>query len=368
MFKTKPFFFSLCVTATLLFAAPASAWAQNDYDQRYAVIYNYFGVGDNYEDTRLVTPQQFSSHIDELNSGEYHILPLKNIIDAFKNNQKLADKTIAITFDGADKSIITYAAPLLIQHKIPFTVFIPSGRISQTGASLSWDDIKALKRTGIVDFGLQPSSYARLSSMADADIKRQINNSLADIRKETGENPAFFAYPFGEYSKKYKKIVKDMGFLAAFGQQSGVAHNEGDLFAIPRFTLTESFGDMDRFVMTANALPLPVSDITPEDSFLKKSIGFTLKKDFLPFIKALDCFSSSPEKPVIDTINNRVEIRFKSPPVQKVRINCTLPVEQGNGDDTRWRWFGLMLTSHDTQESQDEEQNLSTLYPTPSVE
>ena len=160
----------------------------------------------------------------------------------------------------------------------------------------------------------------------------------------------------------------DMGFLAAFGQQSGVAYSKSDPFSIPRFTLTETFGDMDRFVMTANALPLPVSDIAPEDSFKTTSIGFTLSKDISPFIKSLDCFSSTAEKPVIDTINSRVEIRFKTPPAQKLRINCTLPVEQSSGDDTRWRWFGLMLTSHDAADEQGGEQDLSTLYPAPSAD
>lgn len=354
----------MVVAALFLLFTPRIATAQsqafkNDYDRKYAVIYNYFGINDGDNTPSFVTQEQFSDHIDEITGNDYHLMRLEDVLTAFKKNIALPTKTIAISFDGANGSLLHMAAPILIKHKIPFTVFIPSGKEIRKGTEISWDDLRTLKDTGLVDFGIQPPAENALSSPTDEDIKREINKALSDIRKELGVNPTLFSYPRGEYTKNYKKIVKQMGFRAAFGQQSGIAYAKGDLYSLPRFTLTESFGDISRFVMAANALPLPVADVTPEDSYIKTSIGFSLDENLVPFIKSLRCFSSSTQKPKIQTINNRVEIRFINPITTRTRINCTLPVEQDDGSDVRWRWFGFLLAVPNGSEEDETSQSES---------
>ena len=62
-------------------------------------------------------------------------------------------------------------------------------------------------------------------------------------------------------------------------QQSGVAHDSENIFALPRFALNESYGDIDRFKLISRTLALPVSDVTPSDSLLGPNpplIGFTV--------------------------------------------------------------------------------------------
>ncbi len=333
----------------------AHAQTRIDADNHYAIIYNYFAVGNDSAPSYNVTKQQFIDHIDEISKPVYTIRRLPDIIHAFKNNQKLPQRTIAITFDGADKSIFDYAAPLLIDRKIPFTIFVPSNKISDNDPSvLSWKNLRDLRKTGLVDFGIHPAIYGHLSNHSPEDIKRHINNSIADVRKNLGIHPKLFAYPFGEYTPSYSKIIKEMGFDAAFGQQSGAAQSQGDFMALPRFTVTENFGDMDRFLMTANSLPLPVYDISPPSPALTlsstpPSIGFTLADGFTKTdIKSISCFSSMGEKTLIDVLENRLEIRPKIMADDRMRLNCTMPVEPDNGaDDARWRWFGMLFYKPD---------------------
>lgn len=345
MSSSRKYLIILTSLLCVLLSASTHALASTEHDDKYAIIYAYFGIAENHTRPNFITSEQFLEHISELVAGDYTILPIPNIVDKFIQKKKIEPNAIGISFDGSDKSIITLAAPILIKNNIPFTVFIASSKISDKKSwSLSWNDLRKLNDTGLVSFGLHPSSYSRLSMSNPDEIKRQINGSLSDIRKELGVSPSLFAYPYGEYTKAYQKIIKDMGFKAAFGQQSGVAYDGSNLFSLPRFTLTETFGDIDRFIMTANALPLPVSDISPEDTFLKSNIGFTLDQSLIKEQKSLDCFSSMSEKPIVTFLNNRVEIRFKNIETQKLRINCTLPMGNSDETDTRWRWLGLLLT------------------------
>lgn len=333
----------------LAMAIGASAVQATEYDDKSAVIFAYFAIGNDDNPSASIRTEQFAQHIAELISGGYNVMPLPDIIDAFAAGTPLPQRTVAITFDGADKSILKDGIPLLEEHDLPFTVFIPAGRVdSGKPPFMDWDDLRRLKRTGLATFGLHPASYARLADNGDDEIKRQINNSIAEIRKELDVNVSMMAYPYGEYDDEFKALARSMGLKAAFGQQSGVAWSGDDRFALPRFTLTERYGDMDRFLMTANALPLPATDVSPDDPHLASltpSIGFTVAEPLSKSLKNLSCFSSSEEKPELQILGSRVEIRMSEPfKEDRPRINCTLPVAAAPGEEPRFRWLGMMYT------------------------
>lgn len=336
--------------ALALICAPAYAETSvGDYDDKAAAIFAYFAVGKDDNPAASVTSEQFAAHIEEITDGPYTVLPLPEIVAAFKAGRTLPPRTLGLSFDGADVSVVRTAAPILIKHNLPFTVFIPAGKVAEgQPPSMSWDDLRDLKRSRLVTFGLHPANYARQGTLPPVEIRRQINNALTRIRAELEVEPALFAYPFGEYSPSYKAAIKEMGFTAAFGQQSGIAHAGDDLFALPRFTLTEPYADMDRFRMTANALPLPVADVSPADPVLRTltpAIGFTLPEGLGKGAKGLTCFSSGDEKPEMELLENRVEIRTAPVDENRVRLNCTIPAARAPGDDVRWRWFGMMFTT-----------------------
>jgi hypothetical protein len=119
--------------------------------------------------------------------------------------------------------------------------------------------------------------------------------------------------------------------------------------ALPRFSITAPFASMDRFTMTANALPLPVTDIAPNDFQATENpplIGFTVDPALSPQLKDLSCFASgqtvTPE--VKHPTPSRVELRYPATPdTDRLRINCTLPAPKSEDENPRWRWFGMMV-------------------------
>lgn len=347
-FSLKPLFIALMV-AGLGLPHPVHAGTV-DADQKAAVIFAYFAIGDDSNPNASLRAEQFTEQMDELAQGGYEIKKLPDVIAAFRSGKTLPDRTIAITFDGADKSILDGAVPYLVEHDLPFTVFVPASRVdADKPPYMNWEDLRALKKTGLATFGLHPADYSRLADAGEESIRRQINNSIALLRDNLGVETKLIAYPFGEYSETFKQAVKSMGFDAAFGQQSGVADGTGDLFTLPRFTQTERYGDLERFRMTASALPLPVKDISPANPHLDTltpAIGFTVADELVGDLKNLSCFSSTDDKPEVQIVGKRrVEIRLKAPLAEdRPRINCTLPVATNGADEPRWRWLGMLYT------------------------
>ena len=91
--------------------------------------------------------------------------------------------------------------------------------------------------------------------------------------------------------------------------------------------------------LAANALALPVSDITPNDPTLRGGglprISFTVGGS-LTRLAPMGCYNAEGLPVQVTKTGQRVEITFaKAPSPGRLRINCTLPAENG-----RWRWFG----------------------------
>ncbi|MDB5490638.1 MAG: polysaccharide deacetylase family protein [Micavibrio sp.] len=343
---------NLLIAALVFMAMATPAGAQNIHDRGAAVIFDYQRVDEDLSPATNTTLEQFTAHLDELTDGAYYLATLDEITGALARADKLPDRTVAITFDGAYKSAMQNAIPLLLAKNIPFTVFFsPDQADANTPDYMNWDDIKKLARNPRVTLGLHTADYTRLADAGPEEMRRQINTALARYREVLKAEPAYFAYPFGEYNKAYRTMIAESGFRAAFGQQSGVAYDGSDMMVLPRFAMTENYSDDERFRMIAAALPLPVTDISPEEPRITApnppTFGFTIDQSIAEKIPLMSCYVSEQGKPQIQVISKtRVELRVtKAFDADRVRVNCTMPGPKPKvGEDQRWRWLGMLLT------------------------
>ena len=316
--------------------------------QNSITIFSYSRIGEEIHPDTSITVEQFKEHIKEIISNNYNVISLKDAIHAIKNEIKVPDKTIVITFDGGYKSAFKNAFPLLNKNSLPYTIFISTNSLSSNKPShISWKELKKLEKNKLVTIGLHTASYAHLTNKTKEEITLNINNAISKYREETGKKADFFAYPFGENSQIYKKAVKNAGFEAALGQQSGIAYKNSDIMLLPRFPMTENYADINRFRLASTSKPLIVTDINPENNLVKRNnfaAGFTLDKKYKKFSNKLSCFASDIGKLDIEIIDNiRVEIRIDEIISEnRLRINCTLPEKEN--EKTIWHWYGMLFT------------------------
>jgi len=339
-------------TIVLIFT-PMAAIAQNailDEDvENSAVILAYHRVGeDNQPDTNIKI-EQFKSHLDEILSEGYKVLAVKDILAAIKENTTLPEKTIGITFEGGFKSAYKNAMIPLLENNLPFTVFYASDKAdAHYEQFLNWDDLKKIEENPLVDLGILPATYSRIFDKSPSDIRAEMNKARISYRDHFGKEPQYFAYTFGEYSSKFKEIVKEQGFDAAFALQSGAVGDGADFMALPRFSLTQSHGSIDRFRLVAQSKPFYISNITPNDAILrssKPSIGFSVSDRLSGQLDKLSCFISELGQVKTEIIGEkRVELRLnKNINSDRVRVNCTLPVIENGQNTDNWRWLGMLM-------------------------
>lgn len=330
-----------CALEAGLQSRPAAA--QRAEEAASAVILMYHRFGEEDVPSASIRLDQFEAHLEELKSGGYSVLPLARIVTALRNRQPLPERAVAITIDDAYRSVYEEAWPRLKAAGLPFTIFVSSDLLDARGADyMGWSELRELARGGAT-IGSQTASHPHLPDLPIDKARDDILYSVSRIEKEIGQKPAFFAYPYGEYSLAIRDAVAEAGFVAAFGQNSGVAHDRGDPYQMPRFPLNENYGGIDRFRLIASALPLPVEDMTPADPVLTganpPAVGFTVLPG-IGDIANLDCFASRQGRTNIERLpGGRIEIRLTEAfPAGRSRINCTMPAP-----DSRWRWFGLQF-------------------------
>ncbi|NIA72539.1 polysaccharide deacetylase family protein [Pelagibius litoralis] len=313
-----------------------------------AVILMYHRFGEDSLPSTNVRLAQFEAHLDELAGGGYKVLPLSEIVDALEQGRALPDRALAITIDDGALSVYTEAWPRLRARNLPFTVFISSEPLDRgLPGYLSWDQLREMIAGGGVSVGNHGHRHDHMARLTPKEQRANIDKAAIRLFAELGAAPEIFAYPYGEISAELRTTVQAAGFSAAFGQHSGAIGGLTDRLSLPRFPINEAYGDMDRFRLVANTLPLPVREVTPSDPFLRSvaqnppSFGFTVAGP-IEDLNNLNCFAKDGE-PVLTRFDNRVELRLAGPlPAGRARINCTL-----RADDGRWRWFGTQFVVTD---------------------
>ena len=330
--------------AFLLLIIPNVSYSQSNVAKQiskvnYASVIMYHRFGDSRYPSTNIKKEQFLKHINELLKPEYNVISIQKALLAINDIELIKDKSVVITIDDAYSSVYNYAWPIFKKHNLPFTLFISTDVIdNKTPGYMSWEEIRTLRDNGVT-IGSQTKSHHHMFKLSKEKIIEELKISNKRFIDEIGSRPKIFAYPYGEYNLEVLEQVKLHGFVAAFGQHSGVAHKSLGMYELPRFAMNEKYGDMDRFLLAVNALPMPISELSPKNPVILKNppnYGFTLSKKIKPK-NAVRCFANNGLKANTKRLGKyRIEIRLNGPFSKgRGRINCTMA-----GYDNRWRWLG----------------------------
>jgi len=316
----------------------------------HCVILQYHHFSDQTPGITSVTLKQFDDHLAYLQSHEFNVLPLRQVVNALRNNKQLPDRCVSLTVDDAYLSVYQNAFPRLKKLAWPLTVFVNTEAVDQgLDSYMSWDQMRELSKQGVL-FENHGHGHIHMIRKNNAESDEDWRQRVADdismaqqrITEEMGIAPQLFAHPYGEYNPVTLNIISSKG-LTGFGQQSGPAWPGADFASLPRFPMAANYASMNSFKTKVHTLPLPVVTAVPTDPLVPlQQRRPALKLTLLPgtYSKAtIQCYIAG---------SNDVEITWsKDTPDQftvspnfdlapgRQRTNCTMPsTEKG-----RFHWY-----------------------------
>ena len=194
-----------------------------------------------------VTAATLESQIAWLVEHHYSVVPLTNVVATVHGSAPAPPLTIAITVDDGHVSVFTILFPLIQHYRIPITLFIYPSAISNVSYALTWEQLKKMKASGLVDIQahtywhpnfrkekarLKPDDYARF-------VTNQLVRSKSVLEQRLGSSVTLMAWPYGIYDHDLELAAAHAGYSAAFAYAGGVALPEDDPFAIPRIPVPD---------------------------------------------------------------------------------------------------------------------------------
>lgn len=198
----------------------------------------------------------FLSHLDYLQE-HHNVVSLSQYVNARRNNLRLPDRSVVLTFDDGFEDFYTVAAPHLNQRQLPATIFIitghPSGQFVPNGESfLSWDQIRELAAAGI-EIGSHTCSHLPLSELSLEEVTKELSESRALLESNVGCSPIPLSYPFGQTSESISRSAQSLGFTCAIASDSGPNSENSSIFRLSR-TVIASDDDFAAFAARVSGL------------------------------------------------------------------------------------------------------------------
>lgn len=135
-------------------------------------------------------------------------------------------KYIVLSFDDNtvhDREIVE----ILNKYNLKGTFFINSGTLNKRGYIME-DELKSLYQGH--EIGSHSLNHPRLKELTKADIKYQIEKDIRNLESFSKKKIEGFAYPFGGYSKKVIKVVKELGLKYARTSEGTIKFNKPEDF------------------------------------------------------------------------------------------------------------------------------------------
>ncbi len=206
-----------------------------------AHIFVYHRFGDTRHPSTDTSIDVLKKQFRYFKKNGYEVVPLSRLVDALKKGEEIPQSWVVLTIDDGYRSFYENGLPIFREFGYPFTLFVYTKATEEGyGDYMSWEQVKEAMRYG--EIGFHSHSHPHMVSKSDAYLKNDFKEGLDLMRMRLGFTPKYFAYPYGEYDGRVKKIAESFGFEAICNQNVGAVSNRSERFDLDRIALT---GDPD---------------------------------------------------------------------------------------------------------------------------
>ncbi|MDN5294403.1 MAG: hypothetical protein PWQ31_1708 [Eubacteriales bacterium] len=205
-----------------------------------------------------VPVEEFEWQMGYLKRAGYTTITLQDLYDYLTTGKKLPPRPVVITFDDGYLDNYENAYPIMKKHGFCATIFVVAERVGginswdvQRGYPanrlMTWEQLKELERNGF-DIQAHTLTHPHLTRIPLPEAEKEIGGCKRELEKRLGKKVNFFAYPYGEYNRAIKDLVRKEGYLAAVvTRPQGKVKKGDDLYTLVRVRVN-GYVDRQTFV------------------------------------------------------------------------------------------------------------------------
>jgi peptidoglycan/xylan/chitin deacetylase (PgdA/CDA1 family) len=212
-------------------------------DDKGSSLYPYYHIH--------TSPSVFAEQMKFLSDHHFTVIDLKDLQNCFETNDKSEKKFAVLTFDDGYRDFYVSAFPILQEHHLPATVFLPTDFIDENRKTfkgkecLTWTEVRELQNKGIT-FGSHTLSHPELYNLPWEKVRRELHDSKQRIEYELHMPVTSFCYPYAfpqenrAFVLRLKQELIEQGYCLTVTTVIGRANRVSDLLALPRLPVNQS--------------------------------------------------------------------------------------------------------------------------------
>jgi peptidoglycan/xylan/chitin deacetylase (PgdA/CDA1 family) len=186
-----------------------------------------------------VLPSLFRQQLVGLRQQGFRFASLRDVLAWRERKEKLAARTVVVTFDDGFESVHEHAWPVLRELGIPATIFVNTAYLDQqepfpfdawgnayadqvprtSYRPLTTAQCTAMMESGLIEIGAHTHTHADFRGRPDA-FRRDMQVCLRHLREKVGVERPAFAFPFGSSRRGYAgaplvDVVRELGLPCA---------------------------------------------------------------------------------------------------------------------------------------------------------
>ena len=260
--KRKAISIVIAVAMALLVFTPLSVQTTyaGDKNATKVPVLVYHSVGKTDKGKLQVSKRKFEKQANWIKKCGYKTLTMEEFVEWYEGKRTIPEKSVLITFDDGNKSVVRNAVPILKKNKQHATMFI-TGKWVGNGVCVTKSTIKKLQKGSVIDieshgYGLHDKDKGK--KPAKKWSKEKLKADCVRMNKQYGCTT--LCYPWGATSKNLRQALEETGkYSVAFtyarpgeyqGAKNKCATRSCSKYLIPRVTISgrESWTSIKKWI------------------------------------------------------------------------------------------------------------------------
>jgi peptidoglycan/xylan/chitin deacetylase (PgdA/CDA1 family) len=222
----------------------------------------YHGVVDSVNDAINpihISRKAFEEQMTWLFENNYRAITISDMLNLFEKKQT-SPNSVVLTFDDGYQSMLYNATPILKKFNFSATLFLITGAVGEKNYAelntaqssfpeddgpLDWNQLKSMQAS-CWDIQAHSQNHYIHNMISYESMEKEMKCSKKTIENNLNKKVQFYCYPCGSYNTDCLKLLKTLGYKAAFSVHPGLAKMNSDYRRLPRIEINR-YTDLDSF-------------------------------------------------------------------------------------------------------------------------